>query len=98
MSEEEVNGFRNDGSFLEQFKKMQGDKKQKEEGKGERSQPTSSLALKGLKTGPISIKIGRGRRTFAVGKLKKPTLATDKAFGLGNSESEDAMIKGVICF
>ena len=84
VGDQPVNNFSNDGSFLEQFRKMQEQKAKEEEAKreAERAQVTKPLFSRVSKTRPVVMKVGGIKKGLLPGaKLKNPPgVAVKKAF------------------
>ena len=79
------NAFSNDGSFLEQFRKMQ--EQQKQQASSSKSEGVLKAMPKPL--GTVSMKFGAVKRGEEVSRLKPAAARVKKMFGGDSSDSEE---------
>ena len=78
------NAFSNDGSFLEQFRKMQ--EQQKQQASSSKSESVSKTMPKPL--GTVSMKFGAVKKGEEVSRLKPAAAGVKNMFGDDSSDSE----------
>ena len=79
------NAFSNDGSFLEQFRKMQ--EQQKQQASSSKSEGVLKTMTKPL--GTVSMKFGAVKKGEEVSRLKPAAAGVRKMFGGDSSDSEE---------
>lgn len=79
------NAFSNDGSFLEQFRKMQ--EQQKQQASSSKSEGVSKTVSK--PPGMVSMKFGAVKKGEEVIRLKPAAAGVKKVFGGDSSDSEE---------
>ena len=84
-SDSGYNAFNNDGSFLEQFRKMQ--EQQKQQASSSKSEGVSKTLSK--PPGMVSMKFGAVKKGEEVIRLKPAAAGVKKVFGGDSSDSEE---------
>lgn len=84
-SDSGYNAFSNDGSFLEQFRKMQ--EQQKQQVSSSKSEGVSKTVSK--PPGMVSMKFGAVKKGDEVNRLKPAAAGVKKVFGGDSSDSEE---------